>query len=59
MTLEYLTRLHEEYEKFVVDISRIIPVIRVGWEDFGETENIADAITREYREATYLRDVKL
>ena len=59
ITLDYLTRLYEEYEKFVVEISAIIPVIRVGWEDFGDTERIADAITREYREATYLRDVQL
>ena len=57
--LAYLQSLHREYEAFVEDISRIIPVIRVGWEQFGNTEAIADAITREVSRAKYLRDVKL
>lgn len=57
--LDYLKSLHKEYELFVDDISRIIPVIRVGWEQFGDTEAIANAITREVSRASYLRDVKL
>lgn len=59
ITLEYLQSLHREYESFVEDISRSIPVIRVGWEQFGDTEAIADAITREVARASYLRDVTL
>ncbi|MBD3220903.1 AAA family ATPase [bacterium] len=59
ITLEYIERLHREYAVFVDDISRIIPVIRVGWERFGDIEAIADAITREYTETSYLRDVRL
>ncbi|MFO7654620.1 MAG: deoxynucleoside kinase [Candidatus Krumholzibacteriia bacterium] len=59
ISLEYLQRLHHEYGAFVTEISRIIPVIRVGWERFGDIESIADAITREYIETNYLRDVRL
>ncbi len=59
ITLEYLTRLRDEYEQFVVEISRIIPVIRVGWEQFADVEAIADAISREMTRASYLRTVTL
>ena len=59
VTLDYLKNLCREYELFVDDISRIIPVIRVGWESFGDTPAIADAITREVDRASYLRDVTL
>ena len=59
ITLEYLQRLHREYETFVTDISRVIPVIRVTWDEFGDTEAIVRAITREYQQAHYLREVSL
>jgi deoxyadenosine kinase len=59
ITLDYLRNLQAEYEIFVDDISRIIPVIRVNWEKFGDTEAIAKTITHEVEQARYLRDVKL
>ena len=59
ITLDYLRNLQKEYETFVEDISRIIPVIRVSWEQFGDAEAIADASTREVERARYLRDIKL
>jgi deoxyadenosine kinase len=59
ITLDYLRNLQGEYEVFVEDISRIIPVIRVSWEKFGDTEAIAKMITHEVEQARYLRDVKL
>ena len=57
--LEYLERLYLEYERFVADISRVIPVIRVGWERFHDVEVVADAITREVERSSYVRDVTL
>jgi deoxyadenosine kinase len=57
VSLEYLTRLYENYEEFVLDISRLIPVIRVGWNEFWEVEEIAAAITREYQASSFLRRV--
>jgi deoxyadenosine kinase len=55
--LDYLTLLYDRYEEFVQDISRLIPVIRVGWDEFWEVEEIAAAITREYRRTSFLRQV--
>jgi deoxyadenosine kinase len=57
ISLEYLTRLHQNYEEFVQEISRLIPVIRVGWNEFWEVEEIATAITREYTHSSFLRHV--
>jgi deoxyadenosine kinase len=31
ISLEYLRNLHRAYEEFILDISKIIPVIKVGW----------------------------
>lgn len=59
VTLEYLQRLYEEYEAFVDDISRTIPVIRVPWDRFGEVHTVADAIGREVSRVHYLRDIAL
>jgi len=55
--LDYLHRLYDNYEEFVQDISRLIPVIRVGWNEFWEVEEIAAAITREYTQTSFLRQV--
>ncbi len=55
--LDYLRRLYDNYEEFVQDISRLIPVIRVGWNEFWEVEEIAAAITREYTQTSFLRQV--
>jgi deoxyadenosine kinase len=55
--LDYLRRLYQGYEEFVADISRLIPVIRVGWNEYWEVEEIARAITREYTRTSFLRQV--
>jgi deoxyadenosine kinase len=57
ITLEYLTRLHDNYEEFLHEISRLIPVLRVHWDEFGEVERLAKAVTREYKRGTFLREV--
>lgn len=44
--LEYLQNLHKAYEVFIADIARIIPVIRVNYERFRTTEEMADMIVR-------------
>ena len=59
ITREYLERLYKEYDVFVSDISRIIPVIRVSWEQFHDVEAVADAVTQEVQRVQYLRDVTL
>lgn len=57
ITLDYLKRLYDNYEEFVGDISRLIPVIRVGYDEFWEVRDIAASITREYTRTSFLRQV--
>ena len=57
ITVEYLTRLYKNYEEFLHEISRLIPVLRVRWDDFWEVERLAEAITREYMRNSFLREV--
>ncbi len=57
ITLEYLQRLHDGYEEFLREISLLIPVLRVQWNEFWDVEPLARAITREYRQGSFLREV--
>jgi len=57
ITLDYLTALYEEYENFIRDISRSIPVIRVDWDQFRDAEEMAEVIQREYLRGSFLRHV--
>jgi deoxyadenosine kinase len=57
ISLSYLQRLYDNYEEFVQDISRLIPVIRVGWNEFWEVEEIATAISVEYQRSSFLRQI--
>ena len=42
--LEYLEILHGEYQSFIKHISRKIPVVRITWEQFQQTEDVAKLI---------------
>ena len=57
LTLEYLTALYAEYEEFVGSISRVIPLIRVSWNEFREVEDMARVIKREYLDHSFCRQV--
>ena len=57
ITVEYLTRLHAGYEEFLQEISRLIPVLRVHWDQYWEVERLAEAITSEYRGGNFLREI--
>ena len=57
VTLEYLQRLYDNYEEFLSDISKLIPVLRVKWEEYVDVEPLADAITKEYMRGSFLREV--
>ena len=57
ITVEYLQSLYDNYEEFLEDISRLIPVLRVKWEEFIEVDALADSITREYMKGSFLREV--
>ena len=55
--LDYLRALHQGYQDFVEDVSRVIPVIRVDYERFATAEEMADVIEREYLDHSFLRSV--
>lgn len=58
ITLEYLTALHREYESFIQNISRTVPVIRVDWDTFRDADAMATMIQREYFTSNFLREVR-
>ncbi|MFH2008785.1 MAG: deoxynucleoside kinase [bacterium] len=57
VSLEYLQKLYDNYEEFLGEISRLIPVLRVKWEEFIKVDALADAITREYMRGSFLREI--
>jgi len=48
ISLEYLTNLKSAYDRFLHDISRVIPVIRVDWSDFQDPATVAELIKAEW-----------
>jgi deoxyadenosine kinase len=58
ITMEYLSALHTEYESFIGEISRLIPVIRVSWEQYRDAGEMARVIEKEYLRSYFLRDVE-
>ena len=56
ITMEYLHALHDGYEAFISDISRVLPVIRVDYDRFGTAEEMTRVITREYLDHSFLRE---
>lgn len=57
ITLEYLQQLHAGYERFIEDISKRIPVIRVDYSQFRGDEEMAAMIRDEWARLTNVRDV--
>jgi deoxyadenosine kinase len=55
--MAYLELLHRGYEEFIADISRSIPVIRVPWEEFHETEEVVKLVQETYLKESFLREV--
>jgi deoxyadenosine kinase len=55
--LGYLRALHDGYQEFVENISKVIPVIRVDYERFATAEEMAEVIKREYLDVSFLRNV--
>ena len=56
ISLDYLRMLHREYERFIEDIARMVPVIRVSWEEYRNAEEMAVVIEREYLNGSFLRE---
>lgn len=58
ITLEYLQGLHAAYEEFIHDIARVVPVIKVDWKTFRDTEEVVEKIAQEYARIANVREVK-
>ena len=56
ISLEYLEMLQTEYEMFIEEIARTMPVIRVPWEQFHNADETAEMIEREYLQTSFLRE---
>lgn len=57
ISLEYLTALRDEYEVFIHDIARTVPVIKVSWEQYRDASEMAEVIERTYLRGSFLREV--
>lgn len=57
VTLEYLGALYREYNAFIADISRSVPVIRVDWDQFRTVEEMVGVIESTYLGGSFLREV--
>ena len=58
ISMDYLRGLRAEYEAFISDISRTVPVIRVNWEEYRSVEQMAEVIEQEYFHKSFLRTVE-
>lgn len=56
ISLQYLQNLYDEYERFVLDISKRIPTIRVDYDRYRDADEMAEVIRREYVEGNFLRE---
>lgn len=59
ISLEYLQNLYRHYQKFIEDISRVIPVISVDYDRFATAEEMAKVIQSEYLAHSFKRNVTL
>ncbi len=51
--LAYLQALHAEYKLFIKEVSKKIPVVRISWEEFKETPNVALLIMERWKSGCF------
>ncbi len=59
VSIDFLNNLYRHYEKFIEDISRVIPVISVDYDRFATAEEMAKVIQEEYLAHSFIRKVSL
>jgi len=57
ITLEYLQGLYKAYDEFIMDISRVIPVIKVNWAQFRDPQEVATMIKGEWEKMQSIHHV--
>jgi deoxyadenosine kinase len=58
ITLDYLRALDKNYQEFIGQISRTVPVIKVSWEQYRTPAEMAEVIHKEYLRGSFLREVR-
>ena len=58
ISIEYLQQLYNAYEKFISEISRVIPVIKVNYSEFHDVDQMAEMIKEEYAKLCNVRLVE-
>ena len=59
VSIEYLKNLYDEYQIFLKDISRVIPVISIDYDHFATVDEMAAVIQRGYLDHSFMRCVRL
>jgi deoxyadenosine kinase len=54
INLEYLGALYKNYQEFIQDISRVVPVISVDYDQYATAEEIVEMIRRDYLDRSFL-----
>ncbi len=57
ISVDYLRDLYKAYEVFIEDISHLIPVIRISWNEFKDVSDVVRSIEQEYINTSFLREV--
>lgn len=57
ISMEYLTKLYEYYNEFLEEISKVIPVIKVDWNEYQNVEEMASIIKKEMEKIQNIRTV--
>jgi len=57
ISMPYLEALYREYQAFVKDISRVVPLISVSYAQYPTVEEMAQVIKREYLDHSFMRTV--
>ena len=58
ITIEYLKSLKEEYDLFIANISKIIPVIKVNYNKYLAAEDMARMIYAEYEKMSTIHSIE-
>lgn len=57
ISMDYLKKLYEYYNDFLQEISKVIPVIKVNWNEYQDVEEMASIIKKEMEEIQNIRTV--
>lgn len=57
ISLDYLKRLRDEYNLFLEEISKVIPVLVIDWNEFKSAEEIAEKVKLEWKKMSTIKKI--